>query len=357
MSSIYERIETINHLLIQDIRTTKNIGLLNGKMGICIYFFHLARETGNIEHQEFAEKLIDEVYEEVGKNQTLPDFENGLAGIAWGIEHLVQHGFVEADTNIILSEVDDKIYRHIATADGLPAGLLKGALGYILYILARIQNVDIQSGSADTFIFRRLLVDLINRISKTIEEQKFRAQEPLLFDLSWDLPFCLILLTKVRTKNFYNSKIDQILNYLSPVVVSLYPRSSSNRLYLLLGMESVLKLVHIPAWRKHADILRADICLNDMLDEDLKNKSIGLVNGAVGVSYISHRLYQLTADEKLLLKREDLVNKMVTSEYWEIVKKDNPKRRNPGLLFGLAGVGIGLLELIKRGRPVEEHSV
>src|SRR5699024_1029811 len=139
---------------------------------------------------EFAERLIDEVYEEVGKNQILPDFESGLAGIAWGIEHLVQNEYVEADTDIILSEVDDKIYQHIATTDVLPTGLLKGALGYMLYILARIENIDIQSGSASIFIFRRLLIDLINHISKTIEEQKFRAQEPLLFDLSWDLPLC-----------------------------------------------------------------------------------------------------------------------------------------------------------------------
>ena len=92
----------INTLLL-NASFIDNIGLMHGKMGISVYFFHLARSTRNKVYEEYAGELIDEIYEEIIVN-TPVNFENGLAGIGWGIEYLVQNGFIEADTDEVLED-------------------------------------------------------------------------------------------------------------------------------------------------------------------------------------------------------------------------------------------------------------
>ena len=185
---VHKKLDKINNILLRETSDMKNPGLLNGKMGVSLYFFHLAKETESQEHQEFAEQLIDEVYEEVGNNQLPPDFENGLAGIAWCIEHLVQHGFVEAETDQILRDVDDKIYRFLTSNQELPVGILQGVMGYMVYILSRLNGKEQNNNDPSTIIFRRLLIALINRLGAAIEENKLMVQEPRLFEITWELP-------------------------------------------------------------------------------------------------------------------------------------------------------------------------
>ena len=106
------RYQRIINVLLLNASFIDNLGLMHGKMGIAIYFFHLARETKNPVYEDYAGELIDEIYEEITINTPL-DFENGLAGIGWGIEYLVQNGFLEADTNEVLEEFDKRLIHEI----------------------------------------------------------------------------------------------------------------------------------------------------------------------------------------------------------------------------------------------------
>lgn len=83
-------------------------GILNGKMGVVIFFFHYARHTGNTLYEDFAGEMLDEVLEDLHDEVPIR-FSNGLSGIGWGIGYLVQLGFVELLTNDILQEIDEKI--------------------------------------------------------------------------------------------------------------------------------------------------------------------------------------------------------------------------------------------------------
>lgn len=351
MSLALEKIEDINKILIQDVPALNNIGLLNGKMGISIYFFHLARKTGSKEHQEFAEALIDDVFDEVGKNQLILDFENGLAGIAWGIEHLTKNKFVEADTDLVLTDVDNKIYRHIVASEKLPIGILRGAMGYILYVLSRLKGKDINANQPSIFVFRRLLIELVNHLGTVIEEGKMKIQESKLFDIFWDLPLCLVFLGKIRQANIYNSKIDQLLEHLSPIILSIYPQLLSNRLYLLFGIESILQQVDIRLWKNHAALLRRDISLDEILHKELKNKSLNLRHGITGIDFISHQLFRLTREEKFLFKRNELKEKIIFSEYWDYKEPEHFKK-NVGVLYGLSGIALELLGLSIQNKSV-----
>lgn len=360
MKDIHYKLDIINEILIEEAPVLSNIGLLNGKMGICLYFYHLARNTRNETHQQIAEHLLDDVYEKVSQGHTTTDFEKGLTGIAWGIEYLTKNEFVQANTDIILKEVDDKIYRTIiASIDRMPIGLRKGALGYILYLIARLDGEDITDRSNNNkFIFKRVLIELVNQVGKRVEEREITLQEPFSFDITWDLPLCLILLSKMKAMDFYNSKINRVLEHLSPSVISLFPSSPSNRLYLLLSIEKVLKQSDLYGWRNHAMLLRKNIQLEDIIKQDLKNKNIHLLNGITGVDYISRQLYQLIEEETLLFSRQDVIDKIVISDYWEEVKKDGPERKGLGLLrYGLSGVGLELLALSSKHDSVNNPGI
>ena len=83
-------------------------GILNGKMGVVIFFFHYARHTGNALYEDFAGEMLDEVLEDLHDEVPIR-FSNGLSGIGWGIEYLAQHQFVELSADEALQEIDNKV--------------------------------------------------------------------------------------------------------------------------------------------------------------------------------------------------------------------------------------------------------
>jgi lantibiotic modifying enzyme len=114
-------------------RFVDNPGLLTGKMGIAIFFFHYSHHTQNTLYEEFAGELLDEVFEEI-HIETPMDFAKGLCGIAWGILHLIEHGFVDADPDEVLSDIDQAIMKYDVrkiTDTSLDTGL-QGVAQYIL---------------------------------------------------------------------------------------------------------------------------------------------------------------------------------------------------------------------------------
>lgn len=111
-----------------------NLGLLNGKMGIAIFFYHYARYTKCKLYEQFAGELIDEMYEDMNRNVPL-GFAHGLSGIAWGIAYLLKHQFVSADEDV-LQDLDERIVQaDISRMDDL--SIEYGLAGIACYVLSR----------------------------------------------------------------------------------------------------------------------------------------------------------------------------------------------------------------------------
>lgn len=101
----------LNHIasyLIINSSYMPELGLYHGKMGICLFFAHYGRYTGNKQYDDFAGLLLDEVFEDFSREISI-DFENGLAGIGWSIEYLVQQGFMQGDTTLVLEDLNQCI--------------------------------------------------------------------------------------------------------------------------------------------------------------------------------------------------------------------------------------------------------
>ncbi|REG84538.1 lanthionine synthetase LanC family protein [Algoriphagus antarcticus] len=260
MEQALEKLQEINGYLLENAKGENGLGLLNGKLGLIIYFYHLARKTEDQEFLEVAENLVGEIFEKLREAKLPADFENGLAGIAWGISYLVNSDFVEADLDDTLGDLDDRIFKFLEDQKGkLPANLRNGIIGYLFYCFDRLEN-SLKSGhQSNIYIFQNLGARLLNQLGQLIEEEKLQDREPQLFSLFWDLPLVLIVLEQSKRLQVNPKKAERILDYLLPTLLSIFPSLHSNRLYLLLGIESVLKEIDQPYLRKHAMFLKRSI--------------------------------------------------------------------------------------------------
>jgi len=63
--------------------TGLNNGLMNGNLGMSIFFYSLSRKTGIINYEKIADDLLDKVFASLSMYSSV-DFENGVTGIGWG---------------------------------------------------------------------------------------------------------------------------------------------------------------------------------------------------------------------------------------------------------------------------------
>lgn len=127
----------IPHLLL-NFHFAPNEGLLNGKMGGVIFFGYYAQYTGKTYFREYAEELLDDIFDRVHENIPI-NFIDGLCGIGWGIEYLIQHSLMDGDADEVLEDIDKKIIeRDPMYINDL--SLYTGLQGILMYINARLSH-------------------------------------------------------------------------------------------------------------------------------------------------------------------------------------------------------------------------
>ncbi len=129
--------QVAEHLILRSI-SPFNLGLLNGKMGVVVFFYHYSHYLKDPVYNDFADELLDEVFEEI--HDLLPiDFENGYLGIGWGIEYLLKQKFVAGNAQEILEDIDKKIMeRDIRRMQDTSTNT--GLAGVLHYVIFRIHN-------------------------------------------------------------------------------------------------------------------------------------------------------------------------------------------------------------------------
>lgn len=333
--------EDINKLILKYAADSDNIGLLNGKLGISIYLFRLSQKLANPLYREYAEALLDDVYQNIDASRSTMDFENGFAGIAWGIEYLVQNDFVDADTDEVLADLDDKIFQYLNNQKEFSIGIQNGIIGYGFYLISRLQKKKLDDTKGRDFLLARLLTDIINRLYEMVEEKEDVLKEPVAFNITWVLPLSLFLLAEIKKLKIYDRKVDIILSRLSPIILSTFPVRHSSKFYLSMGINKILQQVKIENWRKHKNLIGQSMNL-DQLDKEFSDKNITLIHGYSGLglllSLYQPKEYQF---EKL---SSGVINKILQSTIWEEIKnKKSFQAKDLGLLNGISGIGYSML--------------
>lgn len=86
----------------------KDLSLMQGKMGLILFFLFYSRHAQNPWYEEFAGDLLDDTCSNLNINLAT-NFACGLCGIGWSIEFMKRQGFIDDDTDEILSEIDQRI--------------------------------------------------------------------------------------------------------------------------------------------------------------------------------------------------------------------------------------------------------
>lgn len=129
--------QALSYLVINS-SFVSNIGLFHGKMGLVLFFSFYARYLNDDQYNRFAYDLLDEIYEDIHENVLL-NFENGLCGIGWAIEYLVQNGYMEGDTDEILEDIDKRIMEYdVCRISDL--SFRSGLAGIVYYVCARLST-------------------------------------------------------------------------------------------------------------------------------------------------------------------------------------------------------------------------
>jgi lantibiotic modifying enzyme len=349
----FSRQQRITNCLLLNASFIDNLGLLHGKMGIAIYFFHLARETKNQIYEDYAGELIDEIYDEISA-KTAVDFENGLAGIGWGIEYLVDNGFIDADTNEVLEDFDNRIIHEITYHSPENADILKGISGYIVYFIKRIKKGSEKKPALKRALLKAILL-LQKYIDKNDSDLNHLWKEPEKFDIAWNYTSVLWILAELYHAKLYKKETEQIIKKLLSALESQssLPQLHSHRLLLALILEKLRQTgTEILFDSDIAELLKkltAEI-KREKIKEEIETNSAFIRNGASGISIIYQQFFLLNCNPQY--NKEVLYWKSCSLELPESdqgyagfdVDKGN-ERDAFGIMNGLAG--IALIELIE----------
>lgn len=134
----FDENERIAHVLMLKSFFLSDIGLLGGQTGVALAMSKFYEHTKNEIFSDFVFDLLELVISKTNKG--LPfSFSNGLSGIGWGIEYLIQHKLVEGESVDICEEIDHKIMETDPKRI-LDFSLETGFEGLLLYILYHLQG-------------------------------------------------------------------------------------------------------------------------------------------------------------------------------------------------------------------------
>lgn len=155
----FSREERLLHrLLLHGADVAGNAGLLHGMTGFAVTLASWSRARRLRRIEDEAGMLIDKVFSGV-TDVTPPGLGYGLAGIGWGMEYLIQHGFVKGSGARILLNLDRQLMQ-TDVARLTDESLERGLEGIMHYVAAHLRGARIQG---EAVFDSRYLESLVNR--------------------------------------------------------------------------------------------------------------------------------------------------------------------------------------------------
>jgi len=275
----------------------QNIGLLNGKMGVCLFYFKAGKTLKNKKYTQYAETLLDEIYESLSIDSPT-NFSQGLSGIGWAIEYLVQEEYVEGNADEILYEIDNAVLKEITKPEALELGLDFGLVGYLLYLIQRLKNEKKTKDTLISCLKEELFIWVINKISECYQKHLQFIANDFRADLFRDFPVLIYALMKAHELNIYNSKIERIIIEFVPYLERNWPSLNINKLYLVCILKYMSTRFSVPRLDKLTNVLLYSIDF-DHIFEEIEEKAYGIRNGLSGLKYVLFCFLKLLSHEDI----------------------------------------------------------
>lgn len=308
--------------------------LYQGKMGLCIYFFHASRLLQNHQYRVFAENLLTDIYSSI-KHASIIDFDKGISGIGWGIHHLIKNGFVTGNPNHILQDTDNLIYQELHF-DWL-SNKEKYRIDFLRLLFYYSERLRTFKDPIEITLAQRTVIRIINHIEDHFANIPWSI--PQSFNIErYEMVLYLCLLSRIYQQGFYNYKIVKIWDNLSSIILSTIPVLHVNRLLLSLGIQKVLECVNLLEWKWHKKLLDEHIDHEKIVSDEFLNKNVTLRRGLSG--YCSLLLIQRGKLAPFVVSH--ILQKFENSDVWtgRFNSKSVMCTDNLGLLDGYAGVAL-----------------
>lgn len=135
--SLEEQVSQIAGMLLLNGTLTECPGLIHGKMGLAVFFFHYAQHTENMLFADYAVDLIGEMQNQIHVNSPA-DYEKGIAGIGVGIDYLIRNKFLLVEDDIC-GDFDSRMFRAVMYDPWQAFSLYDGLTGYGRYWISRLR--------------------------------------------------------------------------------------------------------------------------------------------------------------------------------------------------------------------------
>lgn len=337
--------QQIATLLFNNTGRMDNLGLLDGKMGICIFFFHLAKRTEEKIYQDFAETMIKEICGEIYLALS-PNFGWGIPGIGWGLEYILQNNLIQVDAKDVLKEFDTIVSGYLSDIGTKPDAIAP-LLGFAVYFLQRTKN-KVSSGQGKENFQR--MVSIFNMLELIIEKSFGFVDRPKQWQLLWTFPLCVWFLFECHVHNLFSHRIEKITNMLVNYVTSKsseFSKLHRNRLLLLWSVSKTSKGSATLSNLKELILEKCACVKKEKIALELPENDFTLSKGTSGITWLYHELYTNTGKEHYKKAADYWLAR--TLEILGSIKLADFVRKNTatsyGLLTGLAGVGLVLLKV------------
>ena len=325
--------EDIKYLLASSFLEDSSIGLANGKMGGCIFFFYLSRTYPAFHYRKTAEELLGQVYENISNIRSI-DLKNGLSGIRSGISYLINQKYITGNPHEIFKDVDDTIFRHLCSEKynkDLPPPIL---IEVLFYLYSRFLE---PSNKEEEYLLRELTIHTINHSFERTTALPLFFEEPLHYNIEYKLPLFLFAIGNIVRLGFYNTRIKKILEELSPKILSTVPILHANKLYLWAAMQSINEAIKIDGWTKHIALLQRETKFDVLFHKEMKNKNIYFNTGLGSILWLLECLKNSIPEEKRRIYRTLIARQIESSDIWTIYKQPGYINQYKGLYDGITG--------------------
>ncbi len=381
--SILEKLNEIANYLMNSSNTAYNSNnLLGDKSGVALFLFYMYKLTGREECNNKALDLLEDVIHIQEAYEIIP---TSVSKYGWLLNHLNNHGFVEAELADYFKEINFSLFEFMKSSlqkDNYD--FLHGSLGIVHYLL----SVENQTS-------KHYLTEFVGRFYKSAlqnENGSLKWTSVLDFDskkkgfnisMSHGISSIISVFSKIYLKGIEKEITGRIVEgAVSYLLRQKLPSSKYNSIYSNYALESMDKLhssrlawcygdlgISVALWHASQALGRKDWekeAIETLLHASKRRGLVengvvdaGLCHGTAGIAHIFNRMYGYTSLEELkqasdywfaeTLKMARFEEGMAGFKAWQ--GEVRGWVNEPGLLEGVAGIGLALISAISDIEP------
>ncbi|MDD4698161.1 MAG: hypothetical protein PHR52_11570 [Fermentimonas sp.] len=189
-----KQLKKIANFLVMNIYSDISPGLLKGKMGLAIFFYHYSRHINSSIYENVADHIIDDILANITPQLPLDIFD-GIFGVSLGIKYLINNGYIENEKNDSdIFNIENKLFSlNLRKIDDQNINLSLSKFYVLSHMVA---------GESDKY--EQLICDFLKTYNKFFTGNTlFEIPMPIISSL-------LFFISTLEKNNLYQNEIEQL---------------------------------------------------------------------------------------------------------------------------------------------------